>query len=36
MQQDNYNMPGIVDVRYLNPGDVPAQIMSSYVAGIPV
>lgn len=36
MQRDNYNMPGVVDVRYLNPGDVPAQIMSSYVAGIPV
>ena len=36
MQKDYYNMPGIVDVRYLNPGDVPAQIMSSFIAGIPV
>lgn len=36
MQRDNYNMPGIIDVRYLNPGDVPAQIMSSFLAGIPV
>lgn len=36
MQQDYYNLPGIVDVRYINPGDVPAQIMSSYIAGIPV
>lgn len=36
MQRDNYNMPGVIDVRFLNPADVPAQIMSSYIAGIPV
>lgn len=35
MQRDNYNMPGIVDVRYLNPGDVPPKIQNAYAAGMP-
>lgn len=36
MQRDHYNMPGIIDVRYLDPEDVSPQIMSSFIAGIPV
>ena len=36
MQRDYYNMPGVIDVRYVNPADVPAQIQSSFIAGIPV
>lgn len=35
MQQDSYNMPGIVEVRYLQPEDVTPNIISSYLAGIP-
>lgn len=36
MQQDSYNMPGVIDVRYLDPEDVSGDIISSFLAGIPV
>ena len=36
MQKDSYSMPGIIDVRYLAPEDVSGDIISSYLAGIPV
>ena len=35
MQRDNYNMPGIIDVRFVNPGDVAPNIPGAYLAGVP-
>ena len=36
MKQDEYNLPGIVEVSYLDPSQISPGIIGKYLAGVPV